>query len=469
MKFNSKIFNLDPAPRTLLFYFAVPIQLVASAVSGVGFVQNSPVFYLLGSVIWLIWFVIMFFIGMPSFDLVAKTRIRFMKKYAKIIFVIFLAIGIMEIVTLFGLHSYLAQINSSSITKIWNAFNRGFGYNDATALTHQATDNLLDGKNPYANSNVVTALLRFNNYSDRVTPLREGRFSDSFPYPSNERLEVVWNEVIKSPQQIPDEYASKLSYPAGSFLLPVPFVLIGISDFRIIFTIIVLLTIIYVIYLLPKSNKLLFLGIILISFDLWNSIADGETGSLVFPFLLLAFVLFKRKIWLSALFMGIAVATKQTAWFFLPFYFIMVFRTFNLKTTGFVASIITIVFLATNLPFILIDAKLWLASVVTPMSESMFPLGVGLVTLVTSGLINIQSSLIFEIMEFTVLGLGLFWYFFNYLRFPLLGPVLAIFPLFFAWRSLWPYFFYTIIIVLAMKMIGYEEVNNTKKLESLSP
>jgi hypothetical protein len=464
VKLNIKTFNLDPTPRILFFYFAVPIQLAASAVSGIGFVQNSPDFYILGSFIWLIWFVLMFFIGIPSFDLVAKKRIRAMKKYAKIIFIIFLAVGLMEMVTLFGLHSYLAQANPSSITKIWNAFDRGFGYNDATALTHQATENLLDGKNPYANSNVVTALLRFNNYSDRVTPLREGRFSDSFPYPSSERLEQVWNEVIKTPQQIPEEYASKLSYPAGSFLLPVPFILMGINDFRIIFAIFVLLTIIYVIYLLPKSKKLLFLGILLISFDLWNSIADGETGSLVFPFLLLAFVLVNRKTWLSALFMGIAVTTKQTAWFFLPFYFIMVFRTFNLKTTGFVASVITIVFLATNLPFILMDAKLWVVSVVTPMSENMFPLGVGLVTLVTSGLINIQSSLMFNILEFTVLGAGVFWYFVNYFRFPLLGPILAIFPLFFAWRSLWPYFFYTIIIVLAMLLMEDQEIKNTKEL-----
>jgi len=83
------------------------------------------------------------------------------------------------------------------------------------------------------------------------------------------------------------------------------------------------------------------------------------------------------------------------------------------------------------------------------MSEDFFPLGAGLVTLVTSGLIDIQSPAVFTMMEGIVLGIGLAWYFVNCRRFPYTGPVLAFLPLFFAWRSLWSYFFYIDIIVLA--------------------
>ena len=398
----------------------------------------------------------MFMIGIPGTERWLAKKRGLMKTSARSIFFVFMIVGITEMVGLVGFHTYLAEANPSGFSKIWTAFDRGFGYNDATALTHQAADNLLAGKNPYANSNVVTALLRFNPYSDRVTPLKEGKFANSFPYPTSAQLEQVWEDVIKNPQQIPVEYASNLSYPSGSFLLPIPFMLAAKAaglpepDFRIIFTIFVLTALIYVTFLIPGKKRFLFLGLLLISFDLWNSIADGETGSLVFPFLLLAFVLVKRKAWLSGIFMGIAVATKQTAWFFLPFYLIMVFNTSSFKKFGVTALIVAGVFSAMNLPFMVLDIKLWFASIFNPMSGDIYPLGVGVVTLVTGGLLNIQSPFIFDVMEFTVLGLGVCWYFFYYRRYPYLGPVLAVFPLFFAWRSLWPYFFYTVIILLAM-------------------
>ena len=97
------------------------------------------------------------------------------------------------------------------------------------------------------------------------------------------------------------------------------------------------------------------------------------------------------------------------------------------------------------------------ASIFNPMAGDIYPLGVGVVTLVTGGILNIQSPFIFDVMEFTVLGLGVCWYFFYYRRYPFLGPVLAVFPLFFAWRSLWPYFFYTVIILLAMYLTSPDQ------------
>ena len=87
------------------------------------------------------------------------------------------------------------------------------------------------------------------------------------------------------------------------------------------------------------------------------------------------------------------------------------------------------------------------------MSEDFFPLGAGVITLVTSGLIQIQSSAVFTLMEGAVLGVGLAWYYVNCRRFPHTGPILAFLPLFFAWRSLWSYFFYIDVIVLAAIVI----------------
>ena len=41
-------------------------------------------------------------------------------------------------------------------------------------------------------------------------------------------------------------------------------------------------------------------------------------------------------------------------------------------------------------------------------------------------------------------------------KYPVAGPVLSVFPLFFAWRSLWTYFFYVTIITFAMMLMRGE-------------
>jgi hypothetical protein len=83
-----------------------------------------------------------------------------------------------------------------------------------------------------------------------------------------------------------------------------------------------------------------------------------------------------------------------------------------------------------------------------------FPLGVGIITLVTSGLINLQSSLFFTIIEGLVFIGLIIWYYRNCSAYPHVGPLLAVVPLFFAWRSIWPYFFYFDIIIIAAIIIN---------------
>ena len=114
-----------------------------------------------------------------------------------------------------------------------------------------------------------------------------------------------------------------------------------------------------------------------------------------------------------------------------------------------VIGIVSILFLAMNLPFFIGNPVLWIQSIFAPMTDPMFPLGVGIVTIVTGELVNIQSSLPFTVIELSALITSVIWYTRNCRRYPNTGPILAILPLFFAWRSLWPYFFYTNIIALA--------------------
>ncbi len=450
------LFHIHPTPRIMLFFIAVFFKIVASALSAIGFVWGSSALMIVGSVIWLIWFATLFLIAMPQTDRLLQNHMPWLKPTALTISIIFLVTGFVLLIALssFGLGVFQVDKLGEKAAQLIASFEGIFAYNDATALCHQATENLIDGDNPYAEANVITAMIEFNGSYDKLTPLREGRFSDTFPYPEAEELEQLWLEASQNPEQVPPELETKLGYPAGCFLLPAPFILLGMDDIRLVYLIFMLPALAYIVLRAPNNLRLFLIGALLISLEIWNSVAAGETGSLYFPFLLLAWILPKKNLWLSALFMGVAVATKQVVWFFMPFYLILIFRTMNLKRMLAVLSIVAGVFIVFNAPFIMSEPKLWLSSIMSPMTDDLFPLGVGIITLISGGILDIQSPLIFGILELVIGGLAVIWYFRYCPRYPHAAPLLAVLLLFFAWRSLWPYFFYIDIIILAAIIIN---------------
>ena len=447
-------------PRVLLFLVAVLFKVVASALAGVGFVLNSPLLLILSTVVWVVWFVLLFLVALPMIDQLWQNRMRWLKPVVAIIVTILLLVGLAEAVAVpsMSLESVQSWVLGANTPEILASFESVFAYNDATALCHQATDNLIRGENPYATANVISAMEEFNLSPDKLTPLREGCFAGVFPYPSSEQMEQFWQEASQNPEDVPPEVVSKLSYPAASFLLPAPFVLLGVEDLRLIFLFFILPPLGYVLWRAPRDKRIFLLGALLISLELWNSLAAGETGSLCFPFLLLAWLLPRRHLWLSAIFMGVAVATKQVIWFFLPFYLVMIFRMVGTKKSLSVLSVIAGIFLAANIAFIVQGPMLWVTSLLSPMVDNLFPLGVGVITIVTGGVLEIQSPLVFSILEIGI-GVGAFiWYFRVGYRYPHTGLVLAMLPLFFAWRSLWAYFFYADIILLAAVISDYGDL-----------
>jgi len=457
------------SPRLLLFFVVIIVKIVASVLSAVGFVLNNAALLIAGTVAWLGYFTVLFVVAVPAADRLLQKYTRFLKKTALTIALVILAVGIAltVIMVTVGLTSIQADNPEGIWSQLFVSFNNVFKYNDATALTHQAAENVLNGKNPYAESNVITAMLEYDGAIDKITPLREGRLADIFPYPDISRLEQLWEDVSATPAVIPPEIESGFNYPAGCFLLPAAFIWMGINDIRIIYVILIIPAFIYAIWRVRSGLRLLLVGALLVSVELWYSLAGGETGYLYFPFLLMAWVLYKRNLWLSALFMAAAVAIKQLTWFIFPFYLVLIWRTESDKKALVVFLISVVIFAASNLPFIISDPGLWLNSVLAPMADDMFPIGVGIITLVTGGVLDIRSSLPFGILELVILLAGLAWYFFNCRRYPHTGLVLAVLPLFFAWRSLWGYFFYIDIILLAAVIIN--EYGRQSKRENNLP
>ena len=460
--------HTHPTPRISLFFIAVVVKLIASALSGIGFVVNSHALLISGAIVWSLFFALLFIIAVPKTDSLLQNHMRWLKPTSISIFTALLIIGLMELAIVFtiGLTSVDVDILGENTSQILTSFDNTFAYNDATALCHQAVVNFIDGDNPYAEANIGSALADYDIHLDKLTPLREGRFVEVFPYPETEQIELIAQEAIDNPYNIPPELESKLGYPAGCFLVPAPLVILGIGDLRLVYLVIILLVLAYAVWKAPPGFRTFIVAALLISLDFWNSLAAGETGFLCFPFLLLAWILPRKRLWLSALCLGIAVAIKQVAWFLLPFYLILIFREEGFRKMLSSLAIVAATFLIVNAPYIIGDPGLWLSSVMSPMTDNLFPLGVGIITLVTGGIVDIQSPLIFTILELVVFGVSIAWYFHYCRRYPSTGPILAILPLFFAWRSLWPYFFYTDLIVLIAVIIN--EYGRRFKEQSIS-
>lgn len=466
-------FSAQARPRILLFYIAILAKLIASALSAIGFVYQNGILMISGTVVWLVFFALLLMIAVPAVDQHLRKYLHCLKNTAKtiVISLVVLGVALVVFIVFIGLESFFSDKPDDRLSQLLVSLENVYGYNDATALSHQAAQNLIDGKNPYAEANTIIAMIDYNGEIDKITPLREGRFADVFPYLTTDQLGQFWEDVRQTPEQIPVEIESKFNYPAGGFLLPAPFVLVGISDFRFIYIILLLPALAYVIYKVRSDLRIHLIFALVASLELWNSLAAGETGFLYFPFLLLGWILPKRNLWVSALFMAIAITIKQLAWFVLPFYLILIFRTIGLKQMAVSLSIIIGVFLAANLAFIAMDPDLWFNSVVAPVTDNMFPLGVGIISIVTGGFIDIQSPLPFAIMELAIAALAVIWYFFKCNRYPQTGLILAVLPLFFAWRSLWGYFFYIDIIVLTAIMLneyGMESNEESGKVLAVS-
>jgi uncharacterized membrane protein len=99
------------------------------------------------------------------------------------------------------------------------------------------------------------------------------------------------------------------------------------------------------------------------------------------------------------------------------------------------------VFAIANLPFIVMDPKAWIAGVSAPVADPMFPRGAGLIFLTLNGLLQLWPPLVYTGLELAAFAVCVAVAWRTRRSSPELGMVLALLPLFFAYRSLFSYFF----------------------------
>ena len=451
--------SLNSEPRTSILLISLFLKILGSAFAAVTLIVKSPAMGIASAVVCLVWFGVLLLAALPSTDRLFSGRGEWLARAAKVSVVTLIVAGVLEI-GLIVLISCGVQVATGDLQDLAGSLQRVGACSDAMALEHQATGNFLDGKNPYEEANVIAAGIECDVPSDKMTPLRTGQFATDAPYPDLDKLERVYAEARANPSVVPPEFESKYNYPAASFVLPAPLVALGINDLRIVFLLYLIPVLGYVAWQF-RSGKIrtYFLMAVVASLEVWNSLFSGGTGLLVFPFLLLGWLLQKKNLWLSALFMGIAIAVKQIAWFLIPFYLLLVLRERGLKKALLASAVAGGVFLAFNLPYIAGNPGLWFNSVVAPMTDPLFPSNTLIIVFNYVGLINLGSSLPYTVLEVLVFVVALAWYFFNCRRFPDTALVLAVVPFFFAWRGSWGYYFYFDIILLAAILLESRELS----------
>jgi hypothetical protein len=330
--------------------------------------------------------------------------------------------------------------------------------NDGTSLDTNAAMLLLEGRNPYTDSNMLDIAERYSIQPNWTTPLQQGQFANRQDYPTMTDFQTVLDTDLKAGKA--PEFESKVSYPALSFLTLVPFAVF--KDYNVLpFYLLSYLVLVAIAWKVarPEMRRWVLL-LSMANVSMWSSTVGGNLDIFNALLIMLAWLL-REKRWSSALFLGLAVASKQIAWFFLPFYAIMILRNSGLKEITYRFSIASIIGLAFNLPFIVWNPQAWLAGILAPQVDPMFPMGVGLVNLSVTHLLPFLPKVLYSAMEGIAMLASLTWYWRICKKLPEAAMLLAVLPLFFAWRSLASYFYCSafplFVLMAARRQAGKQE------------
>ncbi len=312
--------------------------------------------------------------------------------------------------------------------------------NDGTSLDTNAAILLLQGRNPYTDSSLIELARHFAIEPDWTTPLRRGQFANRLDYPNMADFRSVLDTALKAGQA--PEFESKVSYPSLSFLTLVPFVMVG--DYNVLpFYILSYLVIIAIAWKTSRPEiRPWVLVLSLANVPMWASAVGGNLDIFYVLLLIVAWLLYEHR-WRSAVFFGLALATKQIAWYLIPLYAILLYRQYGCKEVVYRLTVAGVLALAFNLPFILWNPQAWLAGILAPVADPMFPMGVGIINLSVVHLLPYYPEQVYSLLEAIAMLAVFVWYWRICRTYPESAMLLAVIPLFFAWRSLPSYFYCT--------------------------
>jgi hypothetical protein len=295
----------------------------------------------------------------------------------------------------------------------------GKGYHvDAVTVPHVAALELLAGRDPYKTFDLPTALDRFGINPELVTHYEDGT-------------------VVRS-----------LNYPALSFLLVTPFIAAGVTDIRWIY----LAEILALVLLLLRKVRvpwrpIVSAGVVGNTVIVRQNIVAGVDPTW-WGLMALAWVFVESR-WLSPIAVGLAVASRQPAWFCAPFYLLGVWKRSGRGEAIRRAAIVAMAALLPNLPFMIDSPSAFFNGIAAPMLGALPPDGVGFVRFGLDGQLPLLPRAVYgglALLSFFTLAFVL-WQFWR--RVPIGALVFPFVPLYLGWRSLQNYFGSIALLVMA--------------------
>jgi uncharacterized membrane protein len=272
-----------------------------------------------------------------------------------------------------------------------------------------------------------------------TTPLRKGEFAKVSIYPHADDLKRVYERALRLHIQRPPEFESYISYPAGAFIFPVPFVALGWHEMSTFYLLWIVLSYLLVAWSLPWRWRPWLVPLALGNIALWGDVVSGSSDSLDIILILAGWITWRRR-WLSPLLMGAAIAARQQGWFFAVFYAILIARVYGPRALVERLLVMGAVFAAVNLPLIINAPGAWLHGALGPLTDPMFPLGAGVIALAVHAWLPLWPRQLYTVLEVLAMVGCAVVYARTCRRHPGTGLVLALVPLVFAWRSLFTYF-----------------------------
>jgi uncharacterized membrane protein len=312
---------------------------------------------------------------------------------------------------------------------------------DIVSLTDEEATLVLTRHNPYIDSSAYRiALARYPGALG--TPLRGPVFGTGYDMPALSKLVVTQQEYVSSPQRVPGAFDPRTlhSYPALSFLLYVPWLWVGGQNILAVSLMVYWAVFAWLVWLTPIGWRHwgALVALAAVPTVLASLIESNEI--ICIALVLLAWHLRGRRWIAAAVLLGLACAFKQYVWFFVPIFAVEVVRGQGWRAAMRWAIAGMAAFLLPNLPYLLASPHAWLASLGTPMTEPLFAVGIGVVQLSTSHALPFGPPALYALLEAATLVVTLA---IAVRSWPRLGDgmlVLALVPLYFAFRSTPNYF-----------------------------
>ncbi len=306
--------------------------------------------------------------------------------------------------------------------------------NDVLSFTHVNAELVLAGRDPYTSDTAFALALR--EFPDALpTPLREGILGGSYEPPSYKDVKALRNLYLNSPLATRGALDPRTlhSYPALSFLLYVPVLWVGLPNILLLNVVICWGLLVWLAWQAPPPWRLAALFVAGANLAIVYSL-PVDTEVVCITLVLAAWHVRERK-WLGPVLLGLACAFKQYCWLFLPLFLLEIWLTHGWRAVVRWAIVALAAFLMPNIPYVVENPSAWLHSIFLPVTLPLFPQGIGIMALSLGHILPYGPPLLYTALEVAAFVAMLL----IQLRFHRqLGDavlLLAVVPLFFAFRS----------------------------------